>query len=117
MAHFNYLKCLNGVPFQPLEWTLDPSALPTETGITWEPFDTDLIRPVDIKDTLVDGKVALDQGRKDDYDLAITKGQNRKAAVAAARVSGAAQANPASWSVAERKIAFGLIPTDAELGI
>jgi len=117
MAKINYLKCKDGVPVQPLAWTLDDTTMPPESGISWIPFDTEIIRPVDVGNVLVDGRVALDVSRKSAYDAAEILSGNRRDAIAAAKKSGAAKANPASWTQAERNIAFGVTSTDEELGI
>ncbi len=95
MTHINYLKCKDGVPVQPLKRTLVRKLMPKEAGVTWVEFDSEAIRPVDIKDTLVDGKVVKDQAKADAFD--------------------AEQANLAAREVARRAVMERLV--DAELGL
>lgn len=71
MSHLNFLKCEDGVPVKPHQWTLDHNLMPEEDGVTWEPFDTDVIYPVAILDALVDGKVVQDQSKRNAYDAGV----------------------------------------------
>jgi len=117
MPHLNYVKCINGVPVLPREWTLDPKYIPEVEGVTWEPFDTETISPKEISDELVDGKVVLDPVRRGTRIAEKALNDRRTAAVIATKESAVRKA---SWEVmtsAERKVVLQLVPTDGELGI
>lgn len=117
MPHMNYLKCKDGVPVQPMQVTLDPAYIPKETGVTWEPFDTEVMSPKTINATLVGGKVIVDSARKAAYAAEQAKIIRRHTKFFAAKESAVTRANWGAMTVAERKIAVGLVPTDAELGL
>ena len=125
MSPTNYLKCLNGVPVtvqrlpehSPSHVWRHFDDAPPEDGITWMPFDIDEIPPNTARDVLVDGKVTVDATRKSTHDAAAAKVIARTVAIADAKTAGRAQENPALWTAAQRAIAFGEEPTDAELGI
>jgi len=113
----NYLKCINGIPQQPFEWTLDPAHIPEVVGVTWEEFDLDIMNPRTISAALVGGRVVEDPVRKAVHEDTKTKKVNRRNAHKAAKESAVTRANWGAMTVAERKIAVGLAPTDVELGI
>lgn len=117
MALYNYLKCIDGVPAQPFEWTLDPAAIPEKTGVTWARFDTELISPKEVKATLVDGKVVSDPTRKAAWAAEKTKTKNRRTAVKNLRKSGMDMLKALGLTSGEVKALFHEKPTDAELGL
>lgn len=86
-------------------------------------FDTGAMCPrcLKVETQVVDGEhaevVVLDTVAHTKHEEQKTLAIRRVDAIASARVTGAIKLNPAEWTVAERKLAFGLVPTDGDLGL
>lgn len=117
MGTKNYLKCIEGIPAQPFEWTLDPAYIPVVEGVTWEPFDLDVMGPKEVGAALVDGKVVLDQARRNARNADKAKATARIDAIALVKTNALGKPGWGNMTVAERKVAMGVIPTDEDLGL
>jgi len=83
MAHFNYLKCINGVPQDPMEVAPDLASAPEGPGVTWEKYDTAHMSPKTMSRVLVGGKPVEDPTRRTEWDAIVAE----EARVTAAHVS------------------------------